>query len=153
MTWRSRLPSVPPSGSFSVFRHFVPQIPLNIHLKYCDLPTVVSIPASLDRDRLVARLGPVFAALVPEVGLADLAHGRMVPGLADQNGSGIAESPFADVDREAEPRDQGAAGEVAVLFIPANFCPGLLEQSLRDPRRHVRTMAGVDVAEHEQLGQ
>src|SRR5207249_4451958 len=72
---------------------------------------------SLQDLRFVSRLGAIVRALIPDVGGGDRADRRMVPGLAHQIATRVGEAPLADVDREAEPGDQGTARQVRLLLV------------------------------------
>src|SRR5207244_3470748 len=93
---------------------------------------------SLQDLRFVSRLGAIVRALIPDVGGGDRADRRMVPGLAHQIATRVGEAPLADVDREAEPGDQGTARQVRLLLVAGNVGAGLFDQALDHPRRDVR---------------
>src|SRR5690349_4645927 len=77
----------------------------------------------------------------------------MVAGLADELRAWVEESPFAHVDGEAEPRDQWTARQVRILVVASDVGARAFDQLLHDPRRNIGAIAGIDVAEHLELGE
>src|SRR5690242_2326260 len=112
MTSRSSRPRAACSGSRSPRSQLETQLPLNMRGQYPGGSRGVSNRGSVLRQDVLVLLRPAVRAFVPDVSRDDRANLRQLAGFPYQVGARIGESPLADVDGEAELRDQRAARQV-----------------------------------------